>query len=517
MPLPFAFSVHHFINSVGADAGFAAIIGLAILVLLYFAQARETASLREQAYEASQHVHQLEGRVSALAQLSRTHTSPGTVAPRPAPAPPGVARVPARAVAASVGASVSSRSPATGAVVGAGVGPAGEIPAPPAGVGAPALRAATRLIPVPDDTAYVPGGAAAVQAAGGGQPDRQTGRNLGATASANDRIATAGAVAAERPAPEVARPPAVAAHSEAGSPAPVAAEARPDLSSPAAIAAPATAAGAANGANQDAIPAPRSAGALAVERTAPSRRSPGRGDAGGDGGRAAGTGGTAPEAAPSRPDRAGTIPPGTARAGAGTARTAAWARPGGGTAGAGRGRTLPPYAKAQPKPSRSLAGRGLLALLAAIGVAAVVAALLIVTSSGGGNTQVGGSSTPTTNAPATGHKANPAAVNPATVTVAVLNGTSTSNLAHRIALRLGGVGYKQGTIATASDQTQTATVVGYLPGHRRDALAVASTLKLGPASVQPVAQSNQAVACPAPSPCAATVVVTVGADLASTA
>ncbi len=42
-------SVHHFINSVGADAGFAAIIGLAILVLLYFAQARETAKLREHA------------------------------------------------------------------------------------------------------------------------------------------------------------------------------------------------------------------------------------------------------------------------------------------------------------------------------------------------------------------------------------------------------------------------------------------------------------------------------------
>ena len=36
--IPFAFSVHHFITSVGADAGFAAIIGLAILVLLYFAQ-----------------------------------------------------------------------------------------------------------------------------------------------------------------------------------------------------------------------------------------------------------------------------------------------------------------------------------------------------------------------------------------------------------------------------------------------------------------------------------------------
>ena len=31
--LPFALSIHNFINSVGADAGFAAIIGLALLIL----------------------------------------------------------------------------------------------------------------------------------------------------------------------------------------------------------------------------------------------------------------------------------------------------------------------------------------------------------------------------------------------------------------------------------------------------------------------------------------------------
>jgi hypothetical protein len=55
-----------------------------------------------------------------------------------------------------------------------------------------------------------------------------------------------------------------------------------------------------------------------------------------------------------------------------------------------------------------------------------------------------------------------------------------------------------------------------MPGHRRDALAVASTLKLGAASVQPVDQNTQAVACPPPSACTATVVVTVGSDLANT-
>src|SRR5207248_10614007 len=89
-PVPLAFSVHNFISSVGADAGFAAIIGLAVLVLLYFAHARETATLREQSYEWAQRVQQLEARV---AQLSR-----GQSAPPPATAPP--AAPPTRATSA---------------------------------------------------------------------------------------------------------------------------------------------------------------------------------------------------------------------------------------------------------------------------------------------------------------------------------------------------------------------------------------------------------------------------------
>ena len=96
--LPLALSVHHFVSSVGADAGFAAIIGLAILVLLYFAQARETANLREQAYEAGQRVAQLEARLTSLArqQAAAAQAVPAARAgaqvggmrpPVPAPAP----------------------------------------------------------------------------------------------------------------------------------------------------------------------------------------------------------------------------------------------------------------------------------------------------------------------------------------------------------------------------------------------------------------------------------------------
>ena len=143
-----------------------------------------------------------------------------------------------------------------------------------------------------------------------------------------------------------------------------------------------------------------------------------------------------------------------------------------------------------------------------------IALLLVLTSGGTKSTHTAAART--TNAPVPQHHAKPAPFNNASVTVAVLNGTATAGLAHRVAVHLGSAGYKEGAIATATDQTRTATVVAYLPGRRRDALAVATTLKLGPASVAPIDQSTQTVACPPPSACSATVVVTVGSDLANT-
>ena len=98
----------------------------------------------------------------------------------------------------------------------------------------------------------------------------------------------------------------------------------------------------------------------------------------------------------------------------------------------------------------------------------IVVALLLLTS-GGGSPKSSSSSAPISNAPAAKHHrgapAN-AALQPSAVTVVVLNGTSTTNLAHDITQRLAGVGYKTGTPATATDQTLTATVVGYLPGEQ---------------------------------------------------
>lgn len=152
--IPYAFSVHSFINSVGADVGFASIVGLAILVLLYFAQARETSSLRAQAAEAHQRIQQLEARI---VHLSRSVNSPA-----PPPAAPAAPAVPVQPQAAALAMPVGERSPApSGRPVAA---PAGNgltpppvrvtgltpLPAAPAMVGGPALSAATKLIKLPE-------------------------------------------------------------------------------------------------------------------------------------------------------------------------------------------------------------------------------------------------------------------------------------------------------------------------------------------------------------------------------
>jgi LytR cell envelope-related transcriptional attenuator len=364
--LPLALSVHHFVSSVGAEAGFAAIIGLAILVLLYFAQARETANLREQAYESAQRVAQLEARLTSLARQQ-----------------PAVAARPA-SVAASRGAA-PARAPAF-------AGAAAFAPAAPAGVAAPALSAATKLIPSTP-------------------------------------------IAPPEPEPELAE-----------------AEAQPsDLT------------------ELGGLPPATVAGGNGNGVSSPPRVSP--------------------------PPR---VTPPPARAGR--------------AAQVGRRPVTPPPRLSGPPPRRRTGLRIAIAVVAALVVAGIVVVLLKATSSGG-------SPSSSTNASVTNNATTPArrkravALSPSAVTVAVLNGTASNGLAGRISNQLTGAGYKQGRVATASDQTRTATIVAYLPGDKRDALAVAQSLKLGPASVQPIDPSTQAVACPGSTTCTSQVVVTVGTDL----
>ncbi len=418
-PLPFAFSVQHFISSVGADAGFASIIGLAVLVLLYFAQARETATLREQAAEAAKRVAQLEARLgqvsrqpmgSAVPHAGQSSAQPPTSPPSgqvtPPPGgqvtPPPSTRRPATAASRAVPS--ASPSPSPGQAQSQPHAPVQSSPAQPeppratpasvtssgpgapAGTGAPPMSAATRLIP----------GAEAPASRGTQQEE-----------SPNEQTIV-------------------------GSPPPV------------------TPAGGGNG----------TTGSPLTRQPAPAGiPGPGR---------------TATGAAPRRP----AVPRGT-----------------------------------QP-PSSGRGRRVIAAVVTLLAAALVVVALLVLTSSGGSTSSSTGSSNAASNSPPPPHHASRrSAVSPSSVTVAVLNGTATSGLAHNVAVKLGSGGYKQGTVATAADQTRTATTVAYLPGHRRDAAAVASALKLAPSSVAPVDAGTQAVACPPPAACNATVVVTVGSDL----
>jgi hypothetical protein len=161
-----------------------------------------------------------------------------------------------------------------------------------------------------------------------------------------------------------------------------------------------------------------------------------------------------------------------------------------------------------------MATRALVFALLALAVAAVVVVLVIVQSSGGGTQTVSVHSTPTTNAPSPQPAATkPTPIDRGTITVAVLNGTPTGGVAHAVSNRLTTAGFKAGRVANASDSTRTATVVAYLPGHRAEALAVASSLKLGSASVQPVDRPTQLITCGAGATCPSSVIVTVGTDL----
>lgn len=134
----FAFSIHSFVDKIGAYAGFAAVIGLALFALLLFAQARELRRMREWGAHAHDRIGELERRLAAALELARRastsqRTMPPAAAPRPAAARPAAAAPGRGPVAAST--SAPTRLPL--------------LPAAPVGVGGAALGSATVLVPLP--------------------------------------------------------------------------------------------------------------------------------------------------------------------------------------------------------------------------------------------------------------------------------------------------------------------------------------------------------------------------------
>jgi LytR cell envelope-related transcriptional attenuator len=400
--IPFGLSVHHFISTVGADVGFASLIGLALLVLLFFSQARETATLRARADEANLRIQELEGE---LAELSDQ-----------------VAALPAEISVRAASPRVAAAFGAGHAAAAAGGGGAGTmlIPAAPAGVAAPALAAATRLIPDPDPDH---------------RPEYEPATAGGHSNGSARPVVAASAATMERP---------VQAR-VANAPRPVAAPSRVGGGGPA--------------------------------------RGPGAGQ-----GRPAGAG-------PGRQGGAGQGRP----SGPGQPRYGGPARPSG--------------APTRPAARRSRGRLVLGALVALLAVAAVGAGVFLLTKGTSGSS----SSRSSTGASLASHRTSSlAAVQPASVTVSVLNGTDQVGLAGDISKRLIADGYRKGGVANASDQTQASTVVAYMePVFRRDALAVATSLKLPTSSVQLIDANTKAIACPPNQPCTSAVVVTVGKNLAT--
>jgi hypothetical protein len=214
MSLSFAsISVHGFVNSVGAYVGLGSLVAVALLVILYFAHARETATLRDRLDEAQQRISGLEGRIAQLMQMQgAAQRGRGPVAPAPAPVTPAPVARPAGAPQGSVrrvpnpataAAGATATAPAQAAAANPRAG--GAPPSAPAGVGGPALASATKLIPdaapaASEDTMFVP------PAAANGKNGDQT---AVLTAAPQPAAAAAARPAVASPRPAVAPPPRV--------------------------------------------------------------------------------------------------------------------------------------------------------------------------------------------------------------------------------------------------------------------------------------------------------------------
>lgn len=135
-----ALSLSKEIDKFGAYAGFAAVLGLAVLALLYFSQAREVKRLREWAGRAPERAAESEQRSVELAQ-QRVASTPQQPVTRPpaATAGAGVQAKPAGAAATPAGGAVAAGQ----TVIGKPVAPV-VTPTPPPPVGPTATPASTQ-------------------------------------------------------------------------------------------------------------------------------------------------------------------------------------------------------------------------------------------------------------------------------------------------------------------------------------------------------------------------------------
>src|SRR6202049_3948213 len=90
-PSPIAFSLSVSLTDIGAIAALAALVGIAVLSLLFFSQARELKRLREWAGRAPERAAELEQRVSAGAAARVQQAAPQVPRTTPVVARPAAA------------------------------------------------------------------------------------------------------------------------------------------------------------------------------------------------------------------------------------------------------------------------------------------------------------------------------------------------------------------------------------------------------------------------------------------
>jgi hypothetical protein len=557
-----AFSLQSDVKSIGAYAGFAAIIGLALLVLLYFAQARELRRMSDLLDEQENRL----GSMPARSPMARTPgIPPGRAVPMPPPAQP---QEPSAAPIATVAIPGARRVPV--AASGPPAAPSAEpASAPLTGAVAAATVAATLIGSGGAATADVEG-AAAGTAAAPADADTPTGEHVatGTTGEeAGGESAPSGVFVSKRPIAPAAEEddraggaPAQRGGEGPGArgPTPVPPSPRrggsetpgggalgpsaavPLSSRPAATAEPVGAAAALGHfpPRPPVAPAERSAErsaettdngvvatadavALPYDPTAAGEILAGRihapdllrrdGDARERAnGAAAEPADELPPPAPSSADELAPLGPSTAAAsrprfppapGDVSAPAAGGAAAGTGlleTAAATRRRSVHDAPDVDDDDARS--GGSVLRLLAAAVVIVAVAVFIA--------TKVfapGGTGSPSRGASTVGGPA------PSSVTVAVLNGTEISGLATSAARALAALGFQRGIITNALSHGHHVTLVSYTPGHLAAAREVAKDLLPIHTRVGPV-DARSAVLAGAQGATPPSVVVTLGSD-----
>jgi len=418
------------VQDIGAYAGIASVVGLALLSALYFSQARDVRRLREWAGRAPERSEQgapaVPGRVVAQPQPPKAPATPPQVPGKPVTPGKPAAATPAAAAAAGAGAATAQQGKPGGAPV-----PAGQ------------------------------------NANAGDSSDGAAKEGQANDAEAAPQPATAAAAATGPASPGgsspggPARPGAPSAPGGPTSPG----TAPPSAGSSAPPASPSGAPSAPDGSPSSAGPASPSGSARPPAPT-PAARPP-----------------STRQAATPAGNRAPSVP-------AGEARFAS--RPGVTSRHSPQETAiLPPRPKSSGGLTARYLALALVGLLV-LGGAAAYGVLELTGDDDGGSQSQGTPAGNEANDGGGPAKRKEGAVKPGNVTVAVLNGTTVPGLAATLSDQVKAAGFKDGTITNFSDQQLAESVVQYAPGHQAEARAVSR--RLGIAQREPVSPSSQALA-----------------------